>query len=212
MGAVAALLPAEGRILDAGCGPGRYLAKLAGRAVGSDLSLGMTREAARFAPVAVADLQHLPFQTASFAGALAAHVLYHVPDIGAAAAELARVCRPGGTVLVVTNGAAHLKELHDAMGIPSRGRFTLENGPDQLLPHLRVADLRRGSNRLLVPGAGPVVAYLESLRPFYEAAIPDPSVWAALRDRVRTRVEAEIAREGVWTATTDTGIMVCAPA
>ena len=204
-----ALLP-PGRVLDAGCGPGRYLARLEGRSIGADLSAGMAREASSFAPAVVSDVQHLPFASSTFDGALAAHMLYHVPDIGAAAAELARVCRPGATVLAVTNGRGHLAELRAAINRePADGRFTLENGAGQLESHLHVLDIKRFRNRLRVPAAEPVIAYVESTRPFYEPHLPAAATWDAFLDRIRRKVESEIARDGFWSATTEAGIFVC---
>ena len=77
-------------------------------AVGMDLSAGMAAEAFSFAPTLVGDAQAIPFRADAFDIVLAAHMLYHVPDIDAALREIARVLRPDGTLLVVLNGRAHL--------------------------------------------------------------------------------------------------------
>ncbi|HYF46808.1 MAG TPA: class I SAM-dependent methyltransferase [Acidimicrobiales bacterium] len=52
------------------------------------------------AAAAVADGQSLPFPDATFDRIIAAEVMEHIPDDDAAAAELARVLKPGGTVAV----------------------------------------------------------------------------------------------------------------
>ena len=103
------------RVLDAGCGPGRFtleLARIGARVVASDLSPGQLDLHRRYTTdVAVedrvvADITQLPFAdgafdaTVCYGGALS-YVLDRAPD---AAAELARVTRPGGHVLVSAMG------------------------------------------------------------------------------------------------------------
>ena len=98
---------AGARILDAGCGTGRNLAEFAGwaRPAGVDLS----EEALRFCrqrgvPAARGRLQALPFPAGAFDAVTSFDVLYHrwIEDDAAAVAELVRVLRPGG-LLLVTN-------------------------------------------------------------------------------------------------------------
>jgi len=96
---------AEGRdILELGCGTGLLLARLAPRArsaFGLDISLGMIEKAkARGLDVALGSVTHLPFADASFDLVYSFKVLAHVPDIGRALAEAARVTRPGGHMLL----------------------------------------------------------------------------------------------------------------
>jgi SAM-dependent methyltransferase len=214
IGEVLAQLPAPetgARVLDAGCGPGLYLARLSGwQRFGVDLSLGMARVAAGHATVAVADVQRLPFATASFDAVIAAHMLYHVPDIGAAAAELARVARRGATVLAVTNGERHLHEIGGDLRPSSlSSRFTLENGPAQLEPHLGVIRVERFRNQLRVPEAAPVVSYVDSTRSMYEPHLQPGMTWDAVLERARRRIEERIAADGFWTGTIDAGVIVC---
>lgn len=203
-------LPVTARVLDVGCGPGRYLARLDGRrSFGVDLSLGMVRVAAAHGTVAVAHAEQLPFATGAFDAAIAAHVLYHVPDIGAAAAEIARVARPGATVLVVTNGERHLGELRSDLRPSLTSRFTLDNGPAQLEPRLAVQRVEQIRDRVRVPEARPVVAYIDSIRSVYEPSLPAGVTWEWVLERARRRVEERIAADGVWTGETEVGIIVC---
>jgi SAM-dependent methyltransferase len=99
-----ALPLAGGRdVLEVGCGTGlilERLARVARRAEGIDLSPGMLEKArARGLSVREASATALPYADAEFDLVVSFKVLAHVPDIGSALAEMARVCRPGGRVL-----------------------------------------------------------------------------------------------------------------
>jgi SAM-dependent methyltransferase len=103
-------------IVDVGCGNGTYLAELGrrqhrGPVVGLDLSPAMARRSAAHGSTAVADAQALPLADHSVDAVLSLHMLYHVPDIERAIAELRRVLRPGGPALVTTNGPGHTREV-----------------------------------------------------------------------------------------------------
>jgi SAM-dependent methyltransferase len=109
--AVLAVAPGE-RILDVGCGPGFFCAELLeelgpdGTIVGLDSSPPMLALAAQrcagHAGVEFheADATSLPVATASFDAALCVQVLEYVPDVPAGLAELYRVLRPGGRVVI----------------------------------------------------------------------------------------------------------------
>ncbi len=89
-------------VLEAGCGTGLVLSRLATvakEAHGFDLSLGMVQKArARGLSVALGSVTQVPFKDNSFDFVCSFKVLAHVPDITTALAELARVTRPGGTL------------------------------------------------------------------------------------------------------------------
>jgi ubiquinone/menaquinone biosynthesis C-methylase UbiE len=59
------------------------------------------------------DVQALPFGDAEFDVAVAAWMLYHVSDLDLGLSELARVLKPEGRLVAVTNGVDHLQELWD---------------------------------------------------------------------------------------------------
>jgi len=106
------------RLLDLGCGAGRHAFEAHRRGahtVAFDRNGGDTKDAAamlaamRLAGEAPAgalgtavngDALGLPFADGAFDRVIAAEVLEHIPDHGAAMAELARVLRPGGTLAV----------------------------------------------------------------------------------------------------------------
>jgi SAM-dependent methyltransferase len=116
------------RLLDAGCGTGFNLVALAslGRAAGIDLS----PEAIRFCRErgvrsARASLLALPFPAATFDVVTSFDVVYHdwVPDDRAAVAEMARVLRPGGALLVRVPALEALRGAHDSE-VLTRRRYT----------------------------------------------------------------------------------------
>ena len=120
--------PESAWILDAGCGTGNNLLHLSrlGRAVGVDLS----DDALRFCRIrgvsaAKADLLALPFADAAFDCVTSFDVLYHrwVEDDRAAVAELARVLRPGGVLLLRVPALRALWGAHDE-AVHSRHRYT----------------------------------------------------------------------------------------
>jgi SAM-dependent methyltransferase len=103
-------LPAEA-FLDAGCGDGRYLAALAAelpmRRAGVDISERIldTARLQTDAELRRANLESLPFADGEFDLVLCSQVVEHVVDANAAARELARVLRPGGTLVLSTDNA-----------------------------------------------------------------------------------------------------------
>ncbi len=90
-------------VLEAGCGTGLILERIAGfaaRARGVDLSAGMLGKAkARGLDVVQASITSLPYADDSFDLVCSFKVLAHIADIRGALSEMARVTRPGGFVL-----------------------------------------------------------------------------------------------------------------
>ena len=101
-------LPKGLRCVDVGCGNGAFTEVLMARAApasvtGLDPSEGQIafarqRPGAKPAEFRVGDAQVLPLDNASFDAALMALVVVFLPDPAKAAAEMARVVRPGGWV------------------------------------------------------------------------------------------------------------------
>jgi SAM-dependent methyltransferase len=120
--------PAGRGLLDAGCGTGYNLVALArlGRAVGVDLSpeaIALCRE--RGVRALRGSVLQLPFADAAFDAVTSFDVLYHawVSDDRAAVAEMARVLRPGGVLLVRVPALKVLWGAHD-VEVQSRHRYT----------------------------------------------------------------------------------------
>ena len=106
---------AAGRVLEVGIGTGRNLAHYPPdvHLTGIDLSPAMLDRArarasslGRSIDLRVADAQRLPFADASFDTVTATLTLCSVPDDAAAVAEMARVLRPGGRLLLLEHVAS----------------------------------------------------------------------------------------------------------
>ena len=101
------------QVLDAGTGTGEDAQEMAelvapgGGVVGLDLSQIMIEEAKRRVQdsslplrFVQGDIQHLPFEDATFDRCYADRIFVHLPDPQLALAELVRVTRPGGLILI----------------------------------------------------------------------------------------------------------------
>ncbi|MEZ4451412.1 MAG: class I SAM-dependent methyltransferase [Nannocystaceae bacterium] len=111
-----ALAPAEGGlVLDLSCGPGHAARHFAGggrfgAVHGVDWSLAMLRQCRALCRddgiddvlLVRADVARLPYRSGSVAGVHAGAALHLWPDPAAAAAEIARVLRPGGAFIAST--------------------------------------------------------------------------------------------------------------
>lgn len=149
----------RGRLLDNGCGLGTYL-KAFGRAnseatlVGLELEHDRAVEALPSAHLIVEGVgENLPFADGSFDFVLSNEVIEHVADDRRYAAEMARVTRPGGRIVVFCPNRWYPVEQH---GVYWQGRYKFGNIPlvnylpdalrDRLAPHVRTyttATLRR---------------------------------------------------------------------
>jgi SAM-dependent methyltransferase len=116
------------RSLDIGFGTGAMLTFLSryGAVVGMDMSA----DAIRFArercdrPMLLGDITQVPLATGSLDLVTAFDIVEHVDDDGAALAELARVCRPGGHLLMTVPAFQFLWGNQDVIS-HHRRRYTL---------------------------------------------------------------------------------------
>ncbi|MBA3842846.1 MAG: class I SAM-dependent methyltransferase [Actinobacteria bacterium] len=111
------------------------------------------------------DVQALPFEEGSFDTAVAAWMLYHVPDLDRGLSELARVLDDDGSLIAVTNSEHHIAELRELFAYP-RDAFTMsfnsENGEDFLRRHFASVERFDCEVRATVRDRGTLVAYGDS--------------------------------------------------
>ena len=149
---------AEGPLLDAGCGTGGLLRRLAiewpGRAaVGLDYLADAARRAAEKSgrPVTAGDANRLPFPDASFGAAASIDVICHAGvEPAVALAELHRVLRPGGTLVLNLPAYEWLRSAHDTR-VHNARRFTRSGAARALHAAGFTAIAGRYWNTLLLP-------------------------------------------------------------
>jgi SAM-dependent methyltransferase len=118
--AIRALLPQRGgRLIEIGAGFGRLAAEYAGYGSvvlldSSDVHVAAAREAmgadARF-EVVLGDACALPYPDASFDAAVCVRVLHHFADPGPVLAEIGRILRPGGVLVLEYANKRNLKSI-----------------------------------------------------------------------------------------------------
>ena len=101
-----------GRALDVGCGKGRFARILKERnpdalVAGLDLAEAMLRFVPKEIAPCSASMTHLPFTNDSFDAAYATESLEHAVDIEQAVAEICRVVKPGGKIVIIDKNAEH---------------------------------------------------------------------------------------------------------
>lgn len=219
------------RVADVGCGNGFDLRQIVpqgrcGHAVGIDLSAGMLRSldslrgSGRLTLVQ-ADAQQLPLGDGVVDVAMAMHMLYHVPGIPAAVSELRRITAPGGTVLASTNSSGAMSEINGLLNTAIAGQlgrpapalpalsFTTENGADLLGREFSDVTLHEYEVVLSLPGPGPVVAYLNSVREPVLSHVGGPLSFDDALAEVAAHVEQAVRAHGRFRAVNRIGVFVC---
>ena len=218
--------PAGGRVLDVGCGGGFLWEHVAaalpdGLALTlSDLSPGMVDEAVeratatgRFAAVSgePADARELPFDDDAFDVVVSTYALYHVPEPEVAVAQLARVMRPGGLVVIMTNGPGHLVEIEairvdvfgpDAVYDVNR-HFSPAVAAGVLVGHFDEVAWHRYDDTLAVTDPDDLIAFVTSTPPATDATSDQLAAVRAAIDDVMA------ANDGVFRVSKDTGAFLC---
>ena len=184
-------------VVDVGGGRGIYHALFKRRGasvIAIDRSIGMERDAAAGCLSLVGDAQALPLPNSMCDRAACNHVLYHVPDQALAMRELRRVVRPGGRVVMATNGAGNNERMYEVARLAASDLGRTDNFP-RTSP-FRLEDVERVravfpevnveifESAFRFPVAEPALRYWRSMR-------DDPELEAAMRPRIDEIIRAE---------------------
>jgi SAM-dependent methyltransferase len=176
-----------GCVLEVGCGRGelaeRLHNELEAEVVAVDQSERMVElTAARGVEAIVGDAQDLPFRDGIFDCAVAAWMLYHVPDLDRALRELRRVLRPDGRLVAATSSERNLGELWELVGergAPAGG-FSAESAEGALLRHFTIVERRDVRGTVTFPdrktahrhiSACPIRGELADRLPFFDGPL-----------------------------------------
>jgi ubiquinone/menaquinone biosynthesis C-methylase UbiE len=208
------------KLLELGCGPGmlwlsnRNRIPASWQIILSDFSPGMLQEARKLLgeerfSYEVADAQALPFADESFEAVIANHMLYHVPDLPRALAEIRRVLKQDGRFYATTVGREHMRELDELVfkaqlsirwrRFGQHSTFTLENGQEALAPFFTQVTVHTYEDALEVTEAEPLVAYALSSR-------MEASLTSEKREAFTSLVRQELAAQGTLHMTKASGM------
>ncbi|MEU5153580.1 class I SAM-dependent methyltransferase [Glycomyces sp. NPDC021274] len=212
------------RVLDVGCGNGRYTTRLresfpGAEVIGVDLAPGILESVPE--PTVAADVADLPFEDGSADVVLAMHMLYHVPDIAAALDELQRVLAPGGVLFISTLASDDKVEYEPLWQEAARAvlgtelrlprsvlieRFSLEIAESMVTERFGSVELHDLPGVIELPEPGPLMAAFRSEEDFFALS---PGDFGRLMDEIERRLEARFAGGGVLRITSRSGILEC---
>lgn len=117
----------------------------------------------------VIDIQKIPYDDKTFDIVIANMMLYHVPDLNKALAEVRRVLRDNGTFYCATYGEngiiKYLSELLSPYGLydNQNKNFTLQNGDKILSRYFKKTERLNYKDSLAVTDVNDIIDYIYSL-------------------------------------------------
>ncbi len=177
------------KILELGCGTaGMWQGRLDSIGAGSTLVLSdlfegmleLAREntsGANNVEHKIIDIQNIPYTDGTFDFVIANMMLYHVPDLSAALAEVRRVLKPGGKFYAATIGENGInKFLSEALAphgvtLEINKAFTLQSGANDLSKHFQSVQSREYIDSLEVTDTNDMVNYVLSLTAIMDSGL-----------------------------------------
>jgi ubiquinone/menaquinone biosynthesis C-methylase UbiE len=156
------------RVMEVGAGWGELAARIgestSATVIACDLSARMVRLARQRAVAAfVADAAELPIPDRWADVVVANAMLYHLADIDAGLAELARVLPDEGCLVATTFSDDHLREIWDLLGAPPVVLpFSAENADATLHRRFERVEVRTGGGIVTFPNSSELKAYVSS--------------------------------------------------
>jgi SAM-dependent methyltransferase len=190
----------DGRLLEVGCGEGGNLFHLGprpGLTVGLDYShakLGFAVGALPWARFVGADALSLPFRSGAFDRVFCRDVLHHLPEgrRREAVAELFRVCRPGGDIVLIEPNGRNPLIAALALTTPA------ERGLFRSTPERVAALVRESASVLVLEMAQPLPMARAVLHYRYGAPALGSRAWAARLFRVMDRMAHRLFPRPLW--------------
>ena len=156
----------------------------------------------------VLDIQNIPFEDKKFDIIIANHMLYHVPNISKALAEVKRVLKNDGTFYATTIGKNHMREIMEIykkyeqkvkFSYSNELSFLLDSGKDILSRYFTKIKQKRYSDTLEVADINSIMNYIVSYN----------EVPKEILDEIQQIIENEIKEKGVFKIEKDSGIYIC---
>lgn len=217
---------AESKILEVGCGNGRFWRVNYSNidpSLGihlSDASKGMLESAqvnlGSHFHYSIADVESLPFPDQEFDYVLSHFMLYYCADLNRALNELRRVCKPGGTIGILTNSTAHLSQIIHPPALEQKYQLSTklmhpakreawfgESKADQVLSdYFSLIKKYQFKDVLKIPKTKYLVDYISSMERYQEFFQTHPDF---LRDYKRC-IKAEINQNGYYGVDTSSSL------
>jgi len=207
----------QGRALDCGCGEGKLFKDLrsngfVGELHGFDISPGMikkARETSAGIDFFVGDIQQLEFANEFFDVITAQHMLYHVPDVKKALAEVYRCLKTGGKFIATLNSVYNKPKFHEIEKmLQEKYRQHTVHGQEilsaedciGLLGDFRTVEHTEYKNQVILDEPDTFVQYFNTFRLSWDSA-PDDATWALMLDDVLTYAKREIEKQGKFVET-----------
>jgi SAM-dependent methyltransferase len=219
------------RVLDVGCGPGRYYKHIAKKMpdvtyIGLDYSPAMMAKHRATGHLTRGNIEQLPFEDNTFDVVMANHMLYLAPDVEGAVLELRRVLKPDGVLFAATTSITSTPQFRELfrraillVSPPGRSRevtipetmhrrFSLENGSRILSRHFYAVVRHDLPSSFIFNDVEPIMEYLEATRAVREPQLPEGVTWDKVMVIMREQITNLIMSLNVLVVDKLTGVLM----